>query len=284
MGLNEVKIGGVPEHFNYPWHKALDQGKFEAKGVDLKWLDYPGGTGAMSEALINGDIDLALLLTEGAVSFISKGAPFKIVQTYVQSPLNWGIHVPFESDIHSVEEIRGKTFAISRYGSGSHLMAFVDANERNWQTNNLKFEVVGNLNGAIDSFTKEESQVFLWEKFTTQPYVDKKIFRRIGVRPTPWPCFVLVASDNLINQNPQVIQDISEVIFETSQEVKSKQVSVTAIAAMYGLRSEEVASWFEETEWATTTKVSESMLDKVSDTLLKLHLIEEKKSYSEICL
>ncbi len=46
-----VKIGGVPEHFNYPWHKAIEEGKFAQHQIDLQWTDYPGGTGALVQDL-----------------------------------------------------------------------------------------------------------------------------------------------------------------------------------------------------------------------------------------
>ena len=39
------------------------QGLFAAAGVDVEWTDYPGGTGAMTKALNDNEIDVALLLT-----------------------------------------------------------------------------------------------------------------------------------------------------------------------------------------------------------------------------
>ncbi len=41
---------------------------FRSKGIIYEWIDYPGGTGAMVEALRNGELDVAIMLTEGAVS------------------------------------------------------------------------------------------------------------------------------------------------------------------------------------------------------------------------
>lgn len=59
----KMRVAGVPEHFNTPWHLAKEKGLFSAAGVDLEWTDYPGGTGAMTKALNENETDLALLLT-----------------------------------------------------------------------------------------------------------------------------------------------------------------------------------------------------------------------------
>jgi len=95
----KFRIGGVPEHFNFPWYYGIEMGYFDAAGFELEWADYPGGTGAMSNALKNNEIDMALLLTEGAIREICLGANFKIVKTYVETPLIWGIHTSSKTTV-----------------------------------------------------------------------------------------------------------------------------------------------------------------------------------------
>ena len=45
------KVGGVPEHFNFPWIKAIEEGRFEKNNISISWKDYFGGTGGMTKAL-----------------------------------------------------------------------------------------------------------------------------------------------------------------------------------------------------------------------------------------
>ena len=47
----KIRIGGVPEHFNLPWHLAIEDGMFAHHGIDLEWIMFPEGTGAMNKAL-----------------------------------------------------------------------------------------------------------------------------------------------------------------------------------------------------------------------------------------
>src|SRR5262245_66047978 len=121
----KIRIGGVPEHFNLPWHLALQARRFAPLGVDVSWRDYAGGSGAMAKALRDGELDAALLLTEGAVAAVADGVPLEIASLYTDSPLVWGVHVPAASKFRAVGELAGARYAISRMGSGSHLMAFV---------------------------------------------------------------------------------------------------------------------------------------------------------------
>ena len=96
MNRKKVKIGGVPEHFNYPWHAAMKKGLFSEYGLEVEWHDIKGGSGAMCQLLDQGDLDMALVLTEGIVKHIVQGGMARIVQQYVKSPLIWGVHASKE--------------------------------------------------------------------------------------------------------------------------------------------------------------------------------------------
>jgi ABC-type nitrate/sulfonate/bicarbonate transport system substrate-binding protein len=79
------------------------------------------------QMLRDGETDIAVILTEGIVKDIVAGNPSKIVQVYVESPLIWGIHVAANSKYKTVSDLEDTKVAISRQGSGSQLMAYVNA-------------------------------------------------------------------------------------------------------------------------------------------------------------
>ena len=112
--LIQFQVGGVPEHFNLPLKKAIEESRFENQGISVSWQDYHGGTGAMTKALRDGELDIAILLTEGIIADIHRGNPSKIVQFYVKSPLRWGIHVGANSKFNAVNDLENSRAAISR--------------------------------------------------------------------------------------------------------------------------------------------------------------------------
>jgi sulfonate transport system substrate-binding protein len=278
-----LRIGGVPEHFNLPWHLALEEKKFEEAGIDLHWQDYGGGTGAMAKDVRESKLDMALLLTEGAVADIIKGGNYRIAGLYVQSPLIWGIHVHQEAPYQQVNELEGKTFAISRYGSGSHLMAFVNARQQGWKPEELKFSVVGDLDGARAALANQEADTFMWEKFTTKPLVDRGEWRRAGECPTPWPCFVLVVSEEAMKEKKDAVQKVLEIVRKSCRELKEHPQAVSMLAQRYQLKPEDAATWFRDVQWAPDNSIETGMLEQVMQTLHQLGLIEQVQEPTFLC-
>jgi ABC-type nitrate/sulfonate/bicarbonate transport system substrate-binding protein len=271
-----IRVGGVPEHFNLPWHIATEERLFNWRDLEIKWKDFHGGTGAMTKALRNKEIDVAILLTEGIVMDIIKGNPSKIVGEYIQSPLQWGVHVGAQSDIHSLEDLKDKKAAISRFGSGSHLMSYVFADNYSWDLDKLKFEVVNNLDGGREALTTNQADYFLWEKYTTQPYVDKGEFRRIGVCPTPWPSFVIAVREECLKTKPAAIRRLLKAIYLSNFSFVQNPDACANISERYKLDFDEVKNWFRETQWAIDCKIEPEMLDRVQDKLLELNRIDSK--------
>lgn len=278
--MTELKIGGVPEHFNLPWHLCIEDGDFEKNQIEVSWTDFHGGTGEMSEALKSGDIDIAVMLTEGCIKEICDGSPFKILQTYVESPLMWGIHVHANSDFHNIEDLQNQTAAISRFGSGSHLMTYVHAHNQNWNTDNLNFETTQNLGGAKESLTVGTSDYFLWEHFTTKPLVDEGVFRRLGDEPTPWPCFVIVSTDDFLKNNSKLITAILEPLNQKSKSLKLLTNIEEQISKRYKLKVEDVRNWLSITEWSQQ-QISKTDVYLTQNRLKDLKLVRQEKPYSK---
>lgn len=251
-------IGGVPEHFNLPWHLLSESDALADSGIAFEWQDFPGGSGAMVRALNEGRLDAAVLLTEGAAAGLAAGGDFEVLCLYTETPLIWGVHVPAASRFSEVEELREARFAISRYGSGSHLMSFALADSLDWPTERLEFVVVGTLAGAIESFRNAESDVFLWEKFMTQPVVDAGDFRRIGEFAAPWPAFVVAATHAAIAAKGEGIDRVLAGVYETAAGLTRSEDAARSIAARYGLEESAVADWLRVTRWETASGRAEA--------------------------
>ncbi len=279
--MKQVKIIGVPEHFNLPWHMAIEEGAFLERGIDLQWENIPEGTGRMCQMLKNEETDLSIILTEGLVKSITEGNPSKIVQEYISSSLLWGIHVSQKSSYKRVDELKDTKVAISRFGSGSHLMAYVHAQNQEWDTNALQFEIINNLDGAIEALTSEQADYFMWEHFTTKPLVDNGTFRRLGDCPTPWPCFVIAATNNFIENNESVLKHILDIINLYTSEFKSIPSIDKTLANRYGQQLEDIKDWLSLTQWSQS-EISIKTVEKVQGTLASLKLINTIIPYDSI--
>lgn len=280
--MKELKIGGVPEHFNLPWYLTLRDKSYSEAGINLRWHDYFGGTGQMCKALRNKEIDMAVILTEGIIRDIINGNDCKIVQIYTQTPLIWGIHVAQNSSYKTIKDLKGKKAAISRYGSGSHLMAYVNAQNNNWDTNSdLDFEVIKNLDGAVLGLPNGIGDYFMWEKFTTKPFVDDGTFRVLDHCPTPWPCFVIAVRNELLENDPETIKSVLATINETTAEFKEIPSIDTMISNRYSQKLEDVQEWLDLTEWSQEN-ISSKTINEIQDKLIELDIIPHKVAYEDL--
>ncbi|KAF9417886.1 hypothetical protein BGZ94_009833 [Podila epigama] len=158
----------------------------------------------MTAKLIDGSLDVAIALTEGLLAGIAKGHDaYKIIGTYVESPLCWAISVGQTSKHVDRKSLRNGTIGISRIGSGSHIIPYVLAEQEGWLKDSssddktkepFDFKVLNTFKHMRDSVNDGSSDAFLWERFTTKPYHDSKEVRSVDTITPPWPAFMIAAS------------------------------------------------------------------------------------------
>ncbi|MEO9485179.1 MAG: ABC transporter substrate-binding protein [Ekhidna sp.] len=272
--MDKVRIGGVPEHFNLPIHLAVENGWFSKEGIDLAWSDFPGGSGYMKEALRKKEVDLCILLTEGIVTDILKGNPSKIVSSFVKTSLTWGIHtsVDYTEDNSSIFD---KKIAISRFGSGSHLMPIVNAMMEDQQIDLGQFVEVNDINGGIKSLNSGDAEIFYWEKFTTKPYLEKGRLKKIDEFISPWPCFMIAATNDFIASKPSLISKVLKIIHHANHHFMEKSNASQLVAERYNLNEKDAERWYHATEWSVNGWVSNKMLEGVLYSLKEAKIVDQ---------
>lgn len=180
----------------------------------------------------------------------------------------WGVHVPSGSKWREVSELQHATYAVSRLGSGSHLMAKIHAQKLGWDPEALKFAIVKDLQGARKALGNGTADVFLWEKYTTKELVDSREWRRIGEVPSPWSCFSLAATDKVLEEHSESLVTMLSILekvhahllfvlplkaltipaecspfMQEAHDLRASANACETIAAMYGLQERDVAEW-----------------------------------------
>ncbi len=272
--LLKLRVGGVPEHFNLPWRLAIGSGALKKYDIDASWEEFHSGTGAMVQALNSNEVDVATLLTEGAIKAAAQSdCQFELFAFYTQSPLIWGVHTPAETEIKSLKDLNKATFAISRYGSGSNLMAYLLAESQGLSVDNLKFEIIDNLDGARQLFRKGGNYIFLWEKFMTKPLVDNGEMHRLADFPTPWSCFVTCVRKDLLKQHPKQIEQMMKSVLKSAKNLKKSPIAEQLIAEQYQLELVDVKTWFKSTHWYKNISLDSRLINDVEVKLRELNII-----------
>jgi ABC-type nitrate/sulfonate/bicarbonate transport system substrate-binding protein len=274
--MKTLRIVGVPEHFNFPFRLLEKDQPLKNKGVEIQWIDESRGSGQMNLALRNDEADIAILLTESFLKDFEAGNPAKMIGYHVETPLNWGIHIRANSPINSLLEVQKKHFLVSRMGSGSHLMALVLARREGWKLEELTFEIIGNMEGAKEVMDRGNEGIFLWEKYTTASLVKSGIVKRIGEVPSPWPCFVMVASEKALSEFDEVIFEIRDKVYQISKSFNTQENRAATLAAFYQLDLTDVEKWLKQTRWCTEGIISRKELETAISTMKELGILQNE--------
>jgi len=269
-----LNVGGVPEHFNLPWHWAWEHQYSNPLFPIFEWKSYPSGTGAMLQDLRNNKLDVAILLTEGIIKDIEQGNSSRIVQFHVDSALRWGVHVGAGSKLTSIDELKTTRFAISRYNSGSHLMAYVLAERLGRALNDeTDFVLVENLAGAEKALAENPDLVFLWERFTTKHLVDNGQFKYLGDCYTPWPSFVVAARDEVLRTQEDEVISLLDHVNEITRNLSKRSDIIEILCIKYRLNQADALEWFTALKWNAGRETSGQELEKVIQQLAHFNLV-----------
>jgi ABC-type nitrate/sulfonate/bicarbonate transport system substrate-binding protein len=269
-----LRVMGVPEHFNTPWILAIDDGAFDHLGVGIEWTDAPGGSGQMARALFEEEADLALLLTEGAVNSLLTGNPCTIHSTYVDSPLLWGVFAGGKST-GSAEALHQAPFLVSRRYSGSHLMGFLYADQHERRVSEQDFTVVGDSEGAIKALDKNPEQLFLWEKFISMPLVDKKKLRLTDTFSAPWPAFVAVVRNEVLEQHGALIDQVMAITRQYAADLEeSEEEGIELVAHLYDLKVKHAREWMQHVRFSRDGAIDSAHLVAIGESLHRVGVLD----------
>jgi len=179
--------------------------------------------------------------------------------------------------------VQNARFAISRNGSGSHIMAYVFAEQQGWDPTQLQFVKVGNFEGARTAFKNKEADILLWEKFMTKPFVDSGELKRVGETITPWSCFMIAASKAALSNKREAIEKMLSIIRKYCDAFMTRKDAVDLVVNKYQLDPKDAHTWFRQTGWSTNNYVSKKMLTDVMNTLYDVKVIDQKQPVKTLC-
>ena len=242
----------------------------------------------MFQSLKSKDIDIGIGLTEGWVAGLGKEAnvadyPYRIVGTYVETPLCWAISSGAKRDqIKGISDLKGKKIGVSRIGSGSYVMGFVLADQEGWlEPGSTKppFEVVvlNDFKRLRDGVNSGDADFFMWEHFTSKRYYDNGEIKRVGEIYTPWSSWKIVAVPEVSDAQ---LGDMFTSINRGIEHFNGHQdEAVEYISTHLDYSKEDATSWLETVRFPKDVKgVDEGVIGKTIDILSKAGVLDAGKA------
>jgi hypothetical protein len=266
-----LRIGFVPEHFSIPLLLAT-----RTHALPATLVPFPSGSGHMIAALRAGDVDAAVGLTEAWVAGLGRvdthgAAPddggYRIVGSYVASPLRWSINVAAPRDISSLAASR---VGVSRLGSGSHVMSSVLSQMHGLATppTPVVLDTFANLRAAVtDPSHATPVDFFLWERTTTRAEDARlaaaegraaPVLASAGILETPWPSWMVVASTRLLAE-ADGWDRVADMLDRLTLGIRSFEADTDAAVRIaveeLGYRDADVREWLEAVRFVDNTRV-----------------------------
>ncbi|KAF3926709.1 hypothetical protein ABW21_db0204550 [Orbilia brochopaga] len=290
-----LRVGYVPEHFSTPLHLAQKHDFYGSTNVEFH--PFPSGTGHMVQSLRDNEIDVAIGLTEGWIAGI-KGARraewYQVIGQYVASPLCWAISTGANRNV-TVDSLKdGAKVGISRYGSGSHIMSFVLAQQNGWlrassatttviapdaNVTPFEFVVLENFKKLRDAVNDGTADIFMWEHFTSKKFYDSGEISRIGEIYTPWPSWLITAHADLTSaKDPRLAEFLDGVNKGISLFKDDVEQGISWITSNLEYSEADAREWRKGVEFVDDVKaVDEGMVEKVLSILKEAGVVEKSE-------
>lgn len=165
-----LRIGAQPYPLYTPVYVAKELGyldeEFNKVGISYNWLDFKSGP-LVNEAVAAGEADMGFMADLPAIIAKSSGQDIEIVSNVAYGEKGLAVLVKNDSDIQSVNELKGKKIAYATGSYAQHLLALLLDQE------GLTLDDVESVNlGAGDQpvalANGEVDAIVIWEQYISQ--------------------------------------------------------------------------------------------------------------------
>jgi sulfonate transport system substrate-binding protein len=246
------------------------------KSIAIKREEFASGTGELARALTQGTINAGIGLTDGLISAIVKGAAdFQLIATFVDSPMKWMVLVNASSGFTSIEQLRGKTFGITKPGGGSHINTILFAHKNGWAADkDIAIRAQGTLESVIWGIQNHEIDAFVWEPFHIRSLVKEGKLRVVDQVIPPWSCFMVAARKHYIVGNTESLKRLLSTLQDAAKEFhRDKDRTIDLVAKEYNLSKEDASMWFDFVKYSQDGKILKKDIEAIISLLIDADVI-----------
>jgi NitT/TauT family transport system substrate-binding protein len=183
---------------------AHDAGLFAAEGLDDQLIFIPSAT-QLAQVTVAGDVDIASLGGGPMMAAVLSGADLKAIGNNVNK-LVFSIHA--RPEVKSIEELRGRRIAVSRFGSSSDVSARYALRKHNLDPQKdvvlMQLGSMSSMFGALKSGAVDASLVSPPTQFLSEKLGFKEILS-ITDMDYAYPNPTMVVPGDLIRKKPDTI-------------------------------------------------------------------------------
>ncbi len=226
-----LAVGGKNLLYYLPLTVAEQLGYFKAEGLDLKIVDFSGGSQAL-RALVGGSADVVSGAFEHTVNMQAKGQNLRAVVLMGRAPqIVLGVNPKTMPNFKSIADLKGKKIGVTAPGSSTNVMVNFVLAKAGLKPGDVSIIGVGAGNGAvaalragqIDALSNLDPVISLLTRSKDLKIVsDTRILAEADkVFGGPMPAACLYLQQGFIDKNPRTVQALVNAIVKANQWIQA---------------------------------------------------------------
>lgn len=236
-----LNVGYLPVtcHLTCPVTDFATRTSRETRFDSQRFTDFP----TVVETMKSGRLDATFMIAPLAMKLREQGVPIKIL--YLGHRDGSTVMVQKDSPAKSLRDLRGKTFAIPSKYSNQNLVIHKLMEDQGIKPDEIRFVEMPppDMPGALAS--KAIDAYFVGEPHAARAELDGS-GRVLYHAKDIWPQFiscVLVATEKLIREKPDVVRDLVRGIAESGEWAETHRLDAAKVAAPYFRQDEKVVRY-----------------------------------------
>jgi NitT/TauT family transport system substrate-binding protein len=240
-----------------------------------RFTDFP----TIVESIKSGRLDATFMIAPLAMKLREQGVPVKIL--YLGHRDGSTVMVQKDSTAKSLRDLRGKVFAIPSKYSNQNLVIHKLMEDQGVKPDEIRFVELPppDMPGALAA--KAIDAYFVGEPHAARAELDGS-GRVLYHAKDIWPRFiscVLVATEKLINERPEVMKDLVRGIAESGEWAETHRLEAAKVAAPYFRQDEKVVRYVltqppDRVSYRMLTPTDQD-LQQIHDMALKARILEK---------
>ena len=225
-----LAVGGKNLLYYLPLTIAEQLGYFKAEGLDLKIVDFAGGSQAL-RALVGGSAEAVSGAFEHTVNMQSKGQRLRAVVLMGRAPqIVLGVNPKTMPNFKTLADLKGKKIGVTAPGSSTHVMTNFVLAKTGLKPGDVSIIGVGAGAGAvaamragqIDALANLDPVISLLTRSNDLKIVsDTRIVAEADkVFGGPMPAACLYLTQSFIDKNPRTVQALVTAIVRANQWIQ----------------------------------------------------------------
>lgn len=279
--------------FYAPQYVAINEGLFEKRGIEIELSNGQGADKVMA-AVLSGSIDIGFAGPESAIYVYNEGRS-DYPKVFAQMTKRDGSFLVAREKDEDFEwsDLKGTTVLPGRKGGVPYMTLEYVIRQNSLEPNvdvtlddSIKFEL---MTGAFLAGTGD--YVTMFEPTATEVELQGKgyIVASIGEEAGDVPYTAYFASQEFMNENPQLVQDFTDAIYEAQLWVEEHTAAevAEAIAESFPDTDMEVLTtvierYKEIGVWSTTPVMTEESFNNLQNIMTQAGELEENADFNSV--